>query len=107
MGDYSQGEVGITELLNGNISDGIDRIHWGACGGEFAARSRRGAQCAGAGAGCGRSGTAAVAGPANATGDFAGFRGFSSAGCGGARGTGRSPGWAALWRVRADGADYG
>src|SRR5258708_17070744 len=93
MGDYSQGEVGITELLNGNISDGIDRIHWGACGGEFAARSRRGAQCAGAGAGCGRSGTAAVAGAAIASGGSAGLRVSSDAGGGVSRGAGGAPVW--------------
>jgi len=27
-------------MVNGNISDGIDGIHWGACGGESAARWR-------------------------------------------------------------------
>src|SRR5260370_41017440 len=68
MGYYSQGEVGITELLNGDIFDGIDGIHWGACGGEFAAQSWRGAECAGAGAGCERGGKAAVAGAAIASG---------------------------------------
>src|SRR5258708_23339471 len=86
MGDYSQGEVGITEVLNGNILDGLDGIHWGACGGEFAARSRRGAECAGAGAGRGRSGTAAVAGAAIASGVSAVLRVSSDAGAGVPRG---------------------
>src|SRR5258708_26493901 len=95
MGDYSQGEVGITELLNGNIFDGIDGIHWGACGGEFAARSRRGAECAGAGAGRGRSGTAAVAGPANASGGSAVFRVSSNAGARSPPGLALAPRWGA------------
>ncbi len=57
-----------TGLVNGDISDGIDGIHRGACGGEFAAGSWRGAECAGAGAGCERGRGAAVAGTAIASG---------------------------------------
>src|SRR6202035_1910684 len=57
-----------TGLVNGDIFDGIDGIHRGACCRKSAAGSWRRFECAGAGTGCARGGGTAVAGSAIASG---------------------------------------